>query len=123
MKLKYRSTNRYGGSLGDESLFENYFVCVQQKSAQDKKILYGKAPAGHELGTIHETYEFLDTSKAVLSFYSIAAGADRITLNDVRIIEGNPSVCLIVDHSCDLLSGNLKNAIKVAGHRLFFNRE
>ncbi len=50
MKLKKLDRVRSSGTLGDESLFETFFVCVMQGEKKNIHIMYGKAPAQREIG-------------------------------------------------------------------------
>ena len=95
MKLKHKSVTRSSGTLGDESLFETLFVCVYQGDQKNLKLLYGKAPAQKEIGEVHASFEFPQSQRETVTFYTFASGEDRVTLGDVRVVKGRPEVLII----------------------------
>ena len=56
------------------------------------RISYGKAPSNKEVGIELSVYEFQHTSQEKLSFYTFGSGEDEVTVDDVRVVKGKPTV-------------------------------
>ena len=56
------------------------------------RISYGKAPSDREVGIELTTYQFQHTNKEKLSFYTFGSGEDAVTVDDVRVVKGRPTV-------------------------------
>ena len=81
----------YSGTLGDDRLFETFFVCVNQGNNENVRLTYGKAPSQREVGTVHGTFMFPLTKKESVSFYTFAAGEHKVTIDDVRVVKDRPA--------------------------------
>ena len=97
MKLKHKTVKRFSATLGDDTLFETFFVCVQQQPNRDLKLMYGKASAHTDVGIVHASYQFPFTQDDHVSFYTFGSGEDRVTFGDVRVSNGLTEVnlCLV----------------------------
>ena len=90
MILKMDSTKDGIGTLGDENLYESFFVCINQGNG-NLKIMYGKAAASKEIGEVRASYVFPETQQNRLSFYTFGSGESRIQVHDVRVINSYPA--------------------------------
>ena len=54
--------------------------------------MYGKAPAQREVGYVHAAYSFPGSSKDRVSFYTFGSGEERVTIDDVRVIQDKPEM-------------------------------
>ena len=56
------------------------------------RISYGKSPSNKELGIELSTYQFQHTSREKISFYTFGSGENEVTVDDVRVVKGRPTV-------------------------------
>ena len=72
------------GLLGEENLYENFFVCiVQGKMKNEIRLEYAKSATGKEIGKILATQTF--QTSIGLSFYTFAGGDKKVSLNTVEL--------------------------------------
>lgn len=92
MRYKHKTVKQSTGTLGDDSLFETFFVCVQQGIKRNIKLMYGKAPVQREIGNVHASYEFPHSDGETVSFYTFASGEERVTIGEMRVVKERPQV-------------------------------
>ena len=89
MRLMKNDEKSGVGTLGDERLFESYFVCVEQGS-KGITMMYGKAPASKQIGEVKASFTFPKTEDRHVSFYTFGTGQTKLVVDDIRIINELP---------------------------------
>jgi len=102
MKLAFRVVDRGIGTLGDDRLYESFFVCVSQ--AKDKsndtnnerwskkplEIVYGKTTGELGRGDMKAAFKFKDSEKDRLSFFAFGTGHVKLSVEDMHVTNELP---------------------------------
>ena len=88
LKLTYARPGPSIGSLGDGSLYENFFMCLYHTKGGDVILQYGKTEPQFEYGQVLASHLF-DTGgvRPLVKFYSFGSGEKEVNFIDVRLIQ------------------------------------
>ena len=77
------------GSLGSESLYEPYFICMR-KMNNELLVQYGKGKAS-EVGLVYASYKYDYSLNFDNLFYAFGTGEKKVSISDLHIIKNAPS--------------------------------
>ncbi|XP_035685611.1 uncharacterized protein LOC118422203 [Branchiostoma floridae] len=88
MKLVKYEGAKNARSLGDSKLFQPYFICLEEDSANQRTyIKYGIGSDTSEKGLVYMVYNDVGPPLGI-RFYSFGSGEKDVEIMDARIIEG-----------------------------------
>ena len=90
MKLKKFDTSVLSGTLGSATLFEPYFICIVKLTKTKVQLQYGKSLENTEMGIVHSSFKYSKVKDFGTYFYAFGSGDKRISVSDLRIVEGKP---------------------------------
>merc|ERR1719334_2453030 len=89
MKIEKVDMDPKIGSLGSESLYESYFICLR-KMNNELLVQYGKGKE-YEVSLVYASYKYKYSLNFDNLFYAFGTGEEKVSIRDLHIEKDSPS--------------------------------